>query len=144
MKMFQRINFINPSQNFNITRKFTHFIDKLVVLNQKDNTFKVKRESVVDEEVNLFDYASSYNEDTKVSNIIKNMDVRSSAFDKSKYYDSTIISDLANKTPIQGGELSTSQLASIKDASSYLNDEVNKAIAKYKKAIEDANKKLDV
>lgn len=140
--MFQRIKFTNPKKKFDTKRKFTHFIDKVEVLNEKDNAYKIKRVVVVDEEVDCIDYASSYAEDTKVSSIIKNLDVRSSAFPKENYFDSTKLQELNEQVRRQDSELSTSQLVSIKNASKYLDDEVQKAISKYKQAIEDANKSI--
>lgn len=140
--MFQRKIEWNPSKSFTSTRKFTHFIDKLHVLNEKDNSYKIIRVSVVDEEVDLPTYAASYSEDTKISNIIKNLDVRSGAFPEDKYFDSTVLQDLNDQIKIQDSKLSTRDLTKIKDASKFLNDEVNKAILKYKQAVEEANKKL--
>lgn len=140
--MFQRTKFTNPKKKFDNKRKFTHFIDKVEVLNEKDNAYKIKRVVVVDEEVDLIEYATSYAEDTKVSSIIKNLDVRSSAFPKENYFDATKLQELNEQVRRQDSDLSTSQLVNIKDASKYLNDEVQKAITKYKTAIEEANKKI--
>ena len=141
--MFQRVKFTNLKKKFDNKRKFTHFIDKVEVLNEKDNAYKIKRVVVVDEEVDLIKYASSYAEDTKVSSIIKNMDVRSSAFPKDLYYDSSVIQEVNENVRRQDTNLSTTQLASINNASKYLDDEVQKAITKYKAAIEEANKKIE-
>lgn len=140
--MFQRVDFTNPKKKFNNKRKFTHFIDKVKVLNEKDNAYKIERVVVVDEEVDLIDYATSYAEDTKVSSIIKNLDVRASAFPKEKYFDSTKLQELNDNIRRQDVDTSTAQLASIKNAGKYLDDEVQKAISKYKAAIEEANKNI--
>lgn len=140
--MFQRTKFTNPKKKFDTKRKFTHFIDKVEVLNEKDNAYKIKRVVVVDEEVDCIEYASSYAEDTKISSIIKNLDVRSGSFPKEKYFDSTKLQEMNEQVRRQDANLSTSQLVGIKDAGKYLNEEVQKAISKYKQAIEDANKSL--
>lgn len=137
-------NHIKNRESSQMTIMKTHLEDKLEVINDKENQFKITPTIVIDEEIDIQEYVESFRADTDINILIPRFLRGELTLNKDKVFmDTTAVEDVARMNPqdLQDklpAELKTAYLSGQLNETvikSYLDSEIKKAIQKAKSDI---------